>query len=96
MLEPIESSEFSSHKAKIGEFCQRKFKKTKLYDQQPIKLDSQPTKLEGRPRKLVTVSHKKLYGSKLSGLHTFDDIANSLGQKIWWNQECSHWNVDIN
>ena len=65
----------------MGAFNSRKFKKTKFHKRKPIKLDSQPIKLKRRPRKLVTVSHEKLYDSKLNGLRTFEYIANLLGQK---------------
>ena len=58
----MESSKFVSHKARmLGEFDSRK--------------DSNSTKLEQRPQIFVKLSCRKLCGSKLSGLHPFDNMA---------------------
>ena len=75
MLEPNKLSKFVSHKARIsGEFGSRK--------------DSYPTKLEWEPRILVKLSFRELCDStsKLSGLHTFDDMTTSLSQKDPWSK----------
>ena len=45
----------------LGEFDSRK--------------DSQSTKFERRPRIFVKLSFRELRDSKLSGLHTFDNMA---------------------
>ena len=37
--------------------------------------DSYSAKFEQRPQVLVKLSFKELYDSKLSGLHTFDNMA---------------------
>ena len=58
----IESSKFVSHRARMsGEFESRK--------------DSHSTKFERRPQIFVKLSFRELCGSKLSGLHPFDNIA---------------------
>ena len=62
MPEAIESSKFVSHRARMsGEFYSRK--------------DSHSTKLEQRPQIFVKLSFRELCGSKLSGLHPFDNMA---------------------
>ena len=62
MPEPIESSRFVSHRARMaGEFDSRK--------------DSQSKKVERRPRILVKPSFRELCDSKLSSLHPFDNMA---------------------
>ena len=59
--ELIESSMFVSHRARMsGEFDSRK--------------DSHSTKLEQRPQIFVKLSFRELCGSKLSGLHPFDNM----------------------
>ena len=59
--ESVESSRFVSHRARIsGEFDSRK--------------DSQSTKFEQRPQIFVKLSLRELCGSKLSGLHAFDNM----------------------
>ena len=59
--ESVESSRFVSHRARIsGEFDSRK--------------DSQSTKFERRPQIFVKLSLRELCGSKLSGLHAFDNM----------------------
>ena len=61
MPESIESSWFVSHRVRMsGEFDSRK--------------DSQSTKFEQRPRIFVKLSFRGLCGSKLSGLHPFDNM----------------------
>ena len=58
----IESSKFVSHRARLsGEFVSKK--------------DSHSTKLEPRPVIFVKLRFREVYGSKLSGLHPFDNIA---------------------
>ena len=58
----IESSKFVSHRARMsGEFESTK--------------DSHSTKFERRPQIFVKLSFRELCGSKLSGLHPFDNIA---------------------
>ena len=58
----MESSKFVSHRARMsGEFESRK--------------DSHSTKFERRPQIFVKLSFRELCGSKLSGLHPFDNMA---------------------
>ena len=60
--ESIESSKFVSHRARIsGEFDSRK--------------NSHSTKLEQRSQISVKLSFRESCGSKLSGLHPFDNMA---------------------
>ena len=62
MAESIESSKFVTHRARMsGGFDSRK--------------DSQSRKLEQMPRIFVMLSFGELCGSKLSGLHPFDNMA---------------------
>ena len=62
MPESIELSRFASHRARMsGEFDSRK--------------DSYSTKSELKPRMFVKLSFRELCGSKLSGLHPFDNMA---------------------
>ena len=62
MPESIKSSKLVLHRARIsGEFDSRK--------------DSHSTKLERRPQIFVKLSFRELCGSKLSGLHPFDNKA---------------------
>ena len=57
----MESSTFVTHRARMpGKFDSRK--------------DLQSTKFELRPQIFVKLSFTKLCNSKLSGLHTFDNI----------------------
>ena len=70
------SFEFLSH-TKMREFDSGK--RSFITNQQLIKL-------EGRFQKLLTVRLKKLYDSKLCGLLSYDDVTNSLCQRMWWNQ----------
>ena len=44
--------------------------------------DSHSTKLEQRPQIFVKLSFRELCGSKLSGLHPFDNMAIIRGVKI--------------
>ena len=65
MSELIELSKLVSHRVRMsGEFDSRK--------------DSHSTKFERRPQILVKLSFRELYDSKLSGLHTFDNMVISL------------------
>ena len=69
MPESVESSKFVSHEERMaGEFDSRK--------------DSHSTKLERRPQIFVKLSFRELCGSKLSGLHPFDNMAIIRGVKI--------------
>ena len=68
MSESIESSKFVSHRARMPrEFDSRK--------------DSHSTQLEQGPWIFVKLSFRELCGSKLSGLHAFDDMAIILWVK---------------
>ena len=60
--EPIESSRFVPHRARMsGEFDSRK--------------DLRSTKFERMPQIVVKLSFRELCNSKLSGLHAFDNMA---------------------
>ena len=62
MTPHLKSSKFVLYRARMsGEFDSRK--------------DSYLTKLEQRPRIFVKLSFRELCGSKLSGLHSFDNMA---------------------
>ena len=62
MPESIDSSRFVSYRARMaGEFDSRK--------------DSQSTKYEQRPQIFIKVSFREVCDLKLSGLHTFDNMA---------------------
>ena len=62
MPESIEPSKFVSHRVRmLGEFDSRK--------------DSHSTKLKRRSQIFVKLSFRELHGSKLSGLHPFDNMA---------------------
>ena len=65
MPKSIEPSRFVSHRAIMsGEFDSRK--------------DSQSTKLKRKPQIFVKISFRRLWDSKLSGLHVFDNMAMIL------------------
>ena len=93
-----QSSEFSKtssvkkeipppHKLKNDTWLWESFHKVK---------DSHPKKLERRPRTFVQVSFRKLCGSKLTGLCTFDDVALWLSHEWCKNQKSrlSSWKTN--
>ena len=68
MPETIESSKFASHRARMSrEFDSRK--------------DSHSIKFEGWAQIFVKLSFRELCGSKLSGLHPFDNMATIHSDK---------------